>query len=247
MTRMTRETAPRETPGPAAAEAAAPRRAGNGTVRPPREPIPFKFAQTLCRVFTSLYFDLKVWGIEHVPRTGGVLLVSNHQSFLDPILLGVRLPRSLSYMAKSELFEVNPVFTWLIRSLGAFPVRQTGSAAGAIKESVERLQEGHALNIFPEGARTETGEIGPIEKGVVLVIRRAKVPVVPVAIHGSFEAWPKGAKRSHAHPIRMAYGPAMDLADLKPDEIVARIDRTLREMYDGLRARRREEVWATGG
>src|SRR3982751_3264621 len=151
----------------------------------PRESIPFKTAQAICRVFTSVYFDLKVWGIEHVPLTGGVLLVSNHQSFLDPVLLGVRLPRSLSYMAKSELFHVNPAFAWLIRSLGAFPVRQTGSAAGAIKEAVERLQTGHALNIYPEGGRTEDGEIARIEKGVALVIRKAKVPVVPAAIDGA--------------------------------------------------------------
>src|SRR6478752_4669808 len=203
-----------------------------------RESIPFKTAQAICRVFTSVYFDLKVWGIEHVPRTGGVLLVSNHQSFLDPILLGVRLPRSLSYMARSELFEVNPVFTWLIRSLGAFPVRQAGSAAGAIKEAVERLQEGRALNIYPEGSRTETGEIGPMEKGVALVIRKAKVPVVPVAIDGSYEAWRKGTTVFRPHPIRLLYGPPMDLADKRPDEIVGTIDRTIRGLFEQLRARR---------
>jgi 1-acyl-sn-glycerol-3-phosphate acyltransferase len=214
---------------------------GAAAVPPPRESIPFKFAQLICRVVTSVYFDLKVWGIEHVPRTGGVLLVANHQSFLDPILLGVRLPRSLSYMARSELFEVNPVFTWLIRSLGAFPVRQTGSAAGAIKEAVERLQEGRALNIYPEGSRTETGEIGPMEKGVALVIRKAKVPVVPVAIEGSFEAWRKGTTLFRPHPIRLLYGPPMDLNDKRPDEIVATIDRTVRGLFEELRARRASE------
>ena len=208
---------------------------------PPRESIPFKVAQGICRVFTSVYFDLKVWGIQHVPRTGGVLLVSNHQSFLDPILLGVRLPRSLSYMARSELFEVNPVFTWLIRSLGAFPVRQTGSAAGAIKEAVERLQEGRALNIYPEGSRTETGEIGPMEKGVALVIRKAKVPVVPVAIDGSYEAWTKGTKLFRPHPIRLLFGPPMDLGDKRPDEMVGTIDRTIRELFGQLRANRARE------
>jgi 1-acyl-sn-glycerol-3-phosphate acyltransferase len=213
--------------------------AGAGAI--PRESIPFKVAQAICRVFTSVYFDLKVSGIAHVPRTGGVLLVSNHQSFLDPILLGVRLPRSLSYMARSELFEVNPVFTWLIRSLGAFPVRQTGSAAGAIKEAVERLQEGWALNIYPEGSRTETGEIGPMEKGVALVIRKAKVPVVPVAIDGSYEAWRKGTTIFRPHPIRLLFGPPMDLAGKRPDEIVGTIDRTIRGLFEQLRARRRND------
>jgi len=158
-------------------------------------------------------FDLKAYGARHVPATGGVLLLSNHQSYLDPVLVGVHLPRPLSYMSKSELFEVNPAFTWLIRSLGAFPVRQGGSAAGAVKLAINRLKGGHALNIFPEGSRTETGEIGPIEGGAALVIRGAKVPVVPVAIHGSFEAWPRGQKLPSPHPIRLLYGEPMDLAE----------------------------------
>jgi len=219
--------------GPSAAPTGGPRRGPA-----PRESIPFKVAQAICRVFTSVYFDLKVWGLEHVPLTGGVLLVSNHQSFLDPILLGVRLPRSLSYMARSELFEVNPAFTWGIRALGAFPVRQTGSAAGAIKEAVERLQAGHALNIFPEGSRTENGEIGPIEKGVTLVIRKAQVPVVPVAIDGSFEAWPRGHALFRPGQIRVMYGKPMDVSGLKGDEIVKLMDSTLRGLIAELRAKK---------
>src|SRR5688500_2921282 len=118
---------------------------------------PFRFAQSFSRIMLSTFFDLKIWGVDHFPRTGGVLVASNHQSFLDPVVLGVGLPRPLSYMSKSSLFEVHPAFTWLIRSLGAFPVRLAGSAAGAIKETIERLQEGRALNIFPEGSRTEDG------------------------------------------------------------------------------------------
>lgn len=220
--------------------APAPAKAGKEPIDPPRDTILFKFVQVTSRFISTVWFDMKVWGVRHVPKTGGLLLLSNHQSYLDPVLIGIHLPRSLSYMAKSELFHVNPFFTWLIRSLGAFPVRQTGSAAGAIKESVERLQAGHALNIYPEGSRTEDGEIGPIEKGVVLVVRKAHVPVVPVAIDGSFESWPKGKKMFHAHPIRLMYGPPMDFRGMKPDEIVAKIDRTLRAMYDELRAMRRE-------
>ena len=207
----------------------------------------FKFAQAISRIVSSVYFDLKVWGLHHVPRTGGALIVSNHQSILDPVLLGVRLPRSLSYMAKSELFEINPVFTWLIRQLGGFPVRQTGSAAGAIKEAIERLHAGHALNIYPEGSRTEDGEIGPMEKGVSLVVRRARVPIVPAAIEGSFDAWPKGVKVPRSRPVRVLFGPPMDLAGLGGEEIVTRIDRTLRDLFGQLRERRRRERWGTFG
>jgi len=83
----------------------------------------WKLLQVFCRVVTTLLFDLKVYGSHRFPREGGVLLVSNHQSYLDPLLLGVRLPRTLSYMAKASLFKIAP-FAWFIRSLGAFPVRQ---------------------------------------------------------------------------------------------------------------------------
>jgi 1-acyl-sn-glycerol-3-phosphate acyltransferase len=205
---------------------------------PPVPNAPWKAAQALCRVSTTLCFDLKVYGWEQVPRTGGVLLLSNHQSFLDPVLVGVRLPRPLSYMAKSELFEVNPAFTWIIRKLGAFPVRQTGSAAGALKTAIGRLKDGHALNIFPEGSRTEDGEIGPIEGGAALVVRGAKVPVVPVVIDGSFEAWPRAFKLPRPHPIQVLYGPPADLAGRRPAEIVTWVDHTLRALYDELRSRR---------
>jgi 1-acyl-sn-glycerol-3-phosphate acyltransferase len=86
-------------------------------------------------------FDLKVYGVEHVPPRGGVLIASNHQSYLDPVLMGVKLPRPLSYMGKSELFE-NRFFSWLIRNLNAFPVRQGEGDVGAVKETIRRLQEG---------------------------------------------------------------------------------------------------------
>ena len=202
---------------------------------PPVPNAPWKSAQGLCRIITSVAFDLKVYGAKHVPRSGGVLLVSNHQSFLDPILVGVRIERPISYMARHGLFEITPAFSWMIRKLGAFPVRQEGSAAGAVKMAIARLREGHAINMFPEGSRTSDGEIQKIEGGAALIIRGAKVPVVPVAIHGSFEAWPRGARMPHPHPIRVKYGPPADLSAMRPAEIVKWIDETLHFMLEDLR------------
>ena len=201
-----------------------------------RPPILWKLAQALVRIFTTLLFDLKVYGRRNVPPTGGVLLVTNHESYLDPALIGAQLWRPISYLAKSELFE-NRFFGWLISNLYAFPVRQGAGDVGAMRETIRRLQEGHLLNIFPEGSRTETGEMLPIESGVALVIRRAGVPVVPVVIDGSYEAWPKGRKLPRAHPIRVVYGPPMELTGHKSAEIVQTIDATLRRMLKELHAR----------
>ena len=203
----------------------------------------WKMAQTLVRIWGSVWFDLKVFGVDNVPRTGGALIVSNHQSFLDPALLGVRLPRTMSYMAKSELFE-NRLLSWLIRSLGAFPVRQGAGDIRAIKETVQRLQEGRILNIFPEGSRTETGEILPMEPGVALVARKAAVPIVPAAIIGSFEAWPKGTTLFRMHPVRIAYGPPLDVKGMKADAIIRLIDAAIRTLYDGLKSGRMSDALA---
>jgi 1-acyl-sn-glycerol-3-phosphate acyltransferase len=202
------------------------------------EPLLYRLGRIPCRVFTQVWFDLKVYGIGHVPREGGVLIVSNHQSYLDPVLLAVKLPRPLNFFAKSELFE-NHYFGWLIRSLGAFPVRQGEGDVGAVKETIRRLQEGNALNVYPEGTRTLSGEIESMQPGIGLIVRRAGVAVVPAVIEGSFAAWPKGSAIPHAHPIRVMYGPPMHLAEMKAAQVVRQIDTTLRGMLAELRERER--------
>jgi 1-acyl-sn-glycerol-3-phosphate acyltransferase len=197
--------------------------------------IPWKCAQILARVLTTLLFDLKVYGRENVPAQGGALIVSNHQGNLDPVVLAVRLNRPVNYIAKSELFD-GQIGRWLLRTIfNAFPVRQGAGDVGAVRETIHRLQEGHLLNLFPEGARSEDGQIGPMLRGCGLIVHRAGVPVVPAAIVGSFEAWPIHRTLFRVRPVRVAYGPPMNVADLSPDEITALIDRTLREMFDDLR------------
>jgi 1-acyl-sn-glycerol-3-phosphate acyltransferase len=196
----------------------------------------WKMAQVLVRVGTSVMLDLKVYGRENIPAEGGVLVISNHQSYLDPAILGAQLWRPMSYLAKSELWK-NPVFGALITSLNAYPVRQGAGDVGAIKETISRLQEGHLLNIFPEGSRTEDGDLLPIQAGVALVIRKAEVPVVPAVVDGSFYAWPKGRVLPASHPVRVMYGKPMKLDHLKGKEIVVEIDRKFREMLAELRAK----------
>ena len=196
----------------------------------------WKCLQVFARITCALMFDLKCYGSEHVPPEGGVLLVSNHQSYLDPVLLAVKLKRPMSYLAKSELFK-NPAFAWLIRSLNAFPLRQGKGDKGAIEETIRRLQQGHLLAVFAEGTRTEDGNLGPIQRGVALVVRRAAVPIVPVVLDGSFQSWPKGAKLFHSHPIRVLYGPALQIEGLKGDAIVDLVDKTLHRMLDEVRTK----------
>ena len=182
-----------------------------------------------------MLFDLKVYGLKNIPRRGGALIVCNHQSYLDPIVMNVRLRRPLSYMAKAELFQITPLFAGLLRSVGAFPVIQGAGDVGAVRQSIRRLRQGRLLNLYPEGARTPDGEIGRIEKGVALIDRRAHVPVIPAIIIGAYEAWPCNRTFPRSWPVRIEFGPAMNLADLEADQIVQKVDCTLRTMFNQLR------------
>jgi 1-acyl-sn-glycerol-3-phosphate acyltransferase len=197
----------------------------------------WKALQGLCRILTTVLFDLKVYNKHHLPPEGGVLLLANHQSLLDMIVIAVQLDRPISFFARSGLFK-NRFLAWLITSLHAFPIRQGEADFSGIREAIRRLKEGHILNVYPEGSRTETGELGPIEPGAALIVRRAEVPIVPVVVDGAFQAWPRGAKFFTAHPIRVMFGPPMNVAGLRNAQILDLIERTLRAMLQDLRAGR---------
>ncbi len=197
--------------------------------------------RAIASALTTVLFDLRVYGGEHVPARGGALIVSNHQSYLDPIVLAVRLDRPVNYLAKSDLFR-NRWFGWFLRYvLNAYPVRQGRGDVRAVKETILRLQEGHLMNIFPEGARTPDGEIAPLKEGVALIVERARVPVVPAVIVGAFEAWPIHRRFPRRGRVRVQFGPPLELAGLEREEIMRTIDRTLRGMFASLRDRVRAE------
>jgi 1-acyl-sn-glycerol-3-phosphate acyltransferase len=193
----------------------------------------YAFCRGICRIVTSVFFDLKVFGLANIPADGGALIIANHASYLDPAIIGVQIPRPLSFLAKSELFSV-PIFGWIIRNCNAFPVRQGTGDKGAIDETIRRLREGHLLTLFPEGQRTFDGNLQKIQKGVALVVKRADVPIVPAVIIGAFKAWPRKHLIFQSHPVRVLYGPPLDVAHMKAHEIVGLIDRTFHQMLEEL-------------
>ncbi len=136
--------------------------------------------------FFGTIWRMRVHGGENVPKTGPVIVASNHISYFDPPVLGTASPRRLSYMAKQQLFEI-PVLGAAIAAVGAYPVDREGSAASAIKRSVEVLRKGGAIGIFPEGTRNITGQNEP-RGGVALLASLGKAPVVPAAIVGTKDA-----------------------------------------------------------
>jgi 1-acyl-sn-glycerol-3-phosphate acyltransferase len=210
---------------------------------PNRPSLLYRSCQVICRLVTTLLFDLKVSGKENIPKTGGVLLLSNHQSYLDPVLIGVQLRRPLSYLGKSELFK-NPMVSWLFRHLNAIPLQLGAGDIHALRETIKLLKEGHILTIFPEGSRTDTGELLPLQPGFTLVVRKAGVPIVPVVLEGSFHSWRRGCKIFRPYPIRVKFGPPLNVQGLKPEEIVKLLDQTLHALLDELRAENAQEMYA---
>jgi 1-acyl-sn-glycerol-3-phosphate acyltransferase len=172
---------------------------------------------------------LRVSGREHIPASGGALLVSNHLSHLDVFVLGILVPRPLNYVARSTLFL--PVLGALIRSVGGFPIQREGMGASGLKETLRRLRNGAIVVLFPEGTRSRDGQLGPIKPGIAVLAARAKVPIVPAGVAGTFEAWPRRRRFPWPHPIWVHYGPAItpeELAGLAPEAVVGLIrDRLL--------------------
>jgi 1-acyl-sn-glycerol-3-phosphate acyltransferase len=195
----------------------------------------------LCAGLTG---GIRATGRENLPRDGGALLVSNHLSYLDVFLLGLGVPRPLSYVARASLF-VGPLAP-LIRSVGGFPIDRDRSGAGGLKETLRRLKGGSMVLIFPEGTRSRDGAIGPLKPGIA-ALGRARVPIIPAAIAGTFEAWPAGRRLPRPHAVRVHYGepiPPETVAALTPDELTALIAERIRESQ---RVARRGLVRDTGG
>ncbi len=165
----------------------------------------YLIAKLFVALFLKIVFQLKVYGRGNVPKKGAFILASNHLSYLDPPALGVASPRVLHFMARHDLFN-NWAFGALIRASNAFPVRRGGIDPGAFKEAIERLKNGQVLLIFPEGRRSETGELGTPQSGIGFLSITADVPILPAYIKGTREALPKGALFIKLKSISVYFG-----------------------------------------
>jgi len=187
----------------------------------------YRFCRFVCQGFCGLYLKARVFGVAHVPQRGGVLLVANHQSFMDPVLATMALHREADFMARDSLFG-NPYFKRLIEYLNAFPVRRNTADLGAIKEALRRLKAGRLLVLFPEGTRTEDGRIQPFLPGMGAIARKARVPIVPTLIDGMYQAWPKGQRFPSPADVIIQYDRA-----IQPDVYAGLSVEDLMEMIRG--------------
>jgi 1-acyl-sn-glycerol-3-phosphate acyltransferase len=185
----------------------------------------------LCRTLAVSVFGFRVRFAEPWPRHGGLLVVSSHQSHLDPLLLGLAADRRLSTLARSSLYHFKP-FAAVITALDAVPIDRNASMVKTMKAIISRLRDGRAVVIFPEGTRTATGQLGEIKSGFALIAKKADVPIAPVAIVGAYECWPRTRLLPRPGRIRLAFGRLISAAE------VARLDE--REILELCTARLRE-------
>ena len=172
----------------------------------------------LTRMFAVSVFGFRVRFAESLPKQGGLLVLSTHQSHLDPLLLGLSCHRRLSSMARSSLYRFKP-FAAIITALDAIPIDREASTVAAMKGVINRLRDGAAVVIFPEGTRTADGKLGELKGGFVLLAKRAGVPIVPVAIVGAWECWPRTRLFPRPGRIRLEFGRL-----LQPEQIAAMTD-----------------------
>jgi 1-acyl-sn-glycerol-3-phosphate acyltransferase len=166
----------------------------------------YRLVRAFLVVYLRLWHRLRIEGREHLPREGGVLIVSNHQSFLDIPLVAVAAPRHVAYVARSTLASSRLV-VFLMRESGSIFVRQSKADRAALEDMIAHLRKGDCVAVFPEGTRTRDGSLGVFRPGAAVAARRAGVPVVPVAIAGAFQAMPRG--RLFPRPVRLTvrFGP----------------------------------------
>jgi len=179
----------------------------------------FGFCCAVLRVYFRGLHRARIEGAGNLPERGPLLLISNHQSFYDPPLIGCWITRrQIDFLARGTLFKYRP-FAWLITTLHAMPIKQGAGDSGAMKEALRRLGEGRAMLVFPEGARSPDGAIAPFERGTAVLLKRAHCTIVPVAVRGAFEAWPRHRKlpRIFTKPVAVVYGEPIQSDELMRD------------------------------
>jgi 1-acyl-sn-glycerol-3-phosphate acyltransferase len=181
------------------------------------------------RALFKLYFRWRVYNAERVPLDGGVILASNHASFLDPPLVGAGLRRSINYLARENLFRF-PVLGWVLHQWQVVPVDRDGGGAAGLRAILDRLLAGGAIILFPEGTRTRDGKLQPARSGIGLTVIKSTAPVVPVRVFGTFPAYGRHLRIPRPYRVAVKYGQPIRFQQLRAEAKVCSKSR-LKQIY----------------
>ena len=177
------------------------------------------------KLFLLIWHRLRIRGAKNIPDRGGVMIASNHASFIDPPVIGVGYRgRPVHFMARDTLWN-SKFGSWWMDHVGCIPVSRGTGDMRALKLTIKALREGKVVSMFPEGTRTEDGELQEAKGGVGFIVEKSACSVVPAYIDGSYRAYPKGAKWIKPIRVKVTFG-----APITPEEFQAL--GTGRDAYD---------------
>ena len=165
----------------------------------------YRFCRIWFRVYFYVYHRGHVYSAERLPAEGAFILAGNHVSFLDPPFFGLACQRDAYFMARDTLFR-NPLANWILRSWHCVPISRDRGDIGAMRTVLRMLGEGKAVLMFPEGTRSENGELQEPRAGIGMIAARAKVPIVPMRIFGTDRALPRGTSFPRPARVEIKFG-----------------------------------------
>jgi 1-acyl-sn-glycerol-3-phosphate acyltransferase len=182
----------------------------------------YKFSANKYWCFFKLLNRLQITGAERTPLTGPLVVVANHTSYLDPPLLGAVAPRQLSFLARDTLFK-GPL-GWYISSLDAIPIDRDGAGLAGLRATLTRLKRNGAVVVFPEGTRSDNGQLQPLKPGFLVLVRRGQANLQPIGMAGVIKALPRGRIIPRPAKIRVCFGEPITVeqaAELDDDALLA--------------------------
>jgi 1-acyl-sn-glycerol-3-phosphate acyltransferase len=213
---------------------------------PTRRNLVWFVIQQLLRLLFTVRLHYRARGTERIPAEGGGLVLVNHQSSLDPLLVGLPLSRPVSYVARDTLFNV-PVVGWVLRRTYVMPIDRDAASSAVIRQSVARMHHGFLVGVFPEGTRTTDGSIGEFKPGFIALVRRGGVPVYPVGIAGAMHAMPRGVLFPRRARVAVVFGEPITPEQYEPYLQRGREQEMIDLARDRIaRCQREAEAWIVG-
>jgi 1-acyl-sn-glycerol-3-phosphate acyltransferase len=186
----------------------------------------YRSCRFLFRSYFRLYHRGKIYNVDRLPLTGGLILAGNHMSFLDPPFFGQCCDREVFYMARDNLFR-HPLAGAILRSWNCVPINRDRGDIGALRTMLRMLGEGKVVLMFPEGSRSQDGQLQDARAGIGMIAAKAKVPVVPMRIFGTDRALPRGTSLPRPVRVKVAFGEPFEypfpanLDELRGDDLKA--------------------------
>jgi len=172
----------------------------------------YGFIKGVCTFILTIFGRWKVEGQENIPSHGPLIVVCNHASYWDPVLVGCAINREVRFMAKAEIFNY-PILKNILHMVGAFPIKRGQSDRNALRTAINILKKNEVIGIFPEGTRSKNGELLPFKPGFGMMAYKGECPVLPMAVINS-----RKVLLGWRYPVRAVIGKPIffTLSDQRP-------------------------------